>query len=50
MTDTTYETPIGEIRLYVCPYCGHEWFELCDADEYPEHCPVCGTKMSHDPA
>ena len=46
MTEKTYETEDGEIRLYHCDYCNHEWLEWCDADEYPEYCPLCGDLLA----
>ncbi len=47
MTETTFETPMGEARLYICPKCGHHWLEFCDSDQHPEHCPECG-QLLHD--
>lgn len=44
-TDKIYQTEEGEIRMYVCQHCGHGWFELVDADEYPEYCPGCGCDL-----
>ena len=42
------ETELGDIRLYRCMHCSWEWFEFCDADEYPEYCPHCGDTLSSD--
>lgn len=41
-------TELGDIRLYECPHCSWEWFEFCDADEYPEYCPHCGDHLDLD--
>ncbi len=37
-----------ELRPYKCLWCGHLWYEDCDASDYPEYCPECGDALKDD--
>ncbi len=34
-----------QYRQHRCPVCGWEWLEECDASDYPDYCPHCGTEL-----
>jgi len=39
-TDSSRET-----RNHNCPFCGKQWLEYCDDDNYPDYCPGCGEEL-----
>ena len=34
-----------ETRHHDCPFCGKQWREYCDDDNYPNYCPGCGEEL-----
>ena len=35
-----------ETRHHDCPFCGKQWREYCEDDNYPNYCPGCGDDLS----
>jgi len=40
-----FEQNGAQYRQHKCPDCNWTWLEECDAPDYPNYCPYCGTEL-----